>query len=945
MLLESYNKEDEKMPMIKRKIAATLLSATLLFSSMTGVVYGQELIHQKINTEKLASGVTQQNIVRFTESGWANINVLYVDLKDPSIGLQLMQSSNGLQTKETLSSMAKVHNNVIGAINGDFFYLTSPDSPMGVMVQDGKMLSSSVVDQNFGSLFVYNTNTAFTDYLKMEIFLSNITKGSNLKIEAVNKLTWEYRMITLVDRNWGKTSPGATETRQDIVEVVIVDNKVVEIREGQPAVEIPENGYILFAVGTKGYEILNAVEVGDEIALDYTPDIENIKLAMGGGTLLVKNGQVVPFTQTVNGNHPRTAIGVSKDGTQLIMVAVDGRHQAYKGVDGQQLAKLMIELGSNEAVIMDGGGSTTMLTRKLGAFTPRLVNIPSDGSERRIINGLAIVSKTAVGSLYGIIAETDYPATFNGLAREINVRAYDENYNPLTVNPAELTFNIISGKGTFTGNVFTPETSGDIVISVNYHGATSEVKLKVYEELAGIDITPKQIQLGFGKSTRLNVVGVDPNGYRAPIANSSLNWVDTSNLGTFKDGVYTAGIVGGNTVLEASYGNAKAYAAVAVGLGQTTIDDFESFKVSYLGFPAEVAGKVTHEAAGQTGKGIGLEYDFTTTDASRAAYIVYDNGGVSLTDKQEKLGLSVFATEASTLWIRGRIRDANGENHVIDLSKGVNWTGWKYLEATVPANIPYPIAIDRIYVVETDAGQKYQGKLIFDDLQALKGLAIEPITQGGMRIIDPLNRATEADGVRVIAHTGIQKKGLTLLDRIVSNQLNNVINTKFEYVLFTEMTEGSITGGIKKPMINGIEGFLKTEYKNSLFIQMDNRSGGIRQTNYRQYGWLKYEVEQSKMNNVFVILPRPVWGANGFTDTMEADLFAEMLTGISEKGKKVFVLYGEGDVKADVINGVRYIGTGSYKSDSIKNPLDTFKYVEFNINDTEVTYQIKSIFQ
>ena len=943
--MKAYNKEGEGMPMIKRKIAATLISATLLLSSMTSIVYGEELIHQKINTEKLANGVTQQNIVRFTENGWANINVLYVDLKDPSIGLQLMQSSNGLQTKETLSTMTKVHNNVIGAINGDFFYLTTPDSPMGVMVQDGKVISSSVIDQNFASLFVYNTNTAFTDYLKLEIFLSNITKGTTLKIDAVNKLTWEYRMVTLVDRNWGKTTPGATETRQDIVEVVIIDNTVVEIRQGQPAIEIPENGYVLFAVGAKANDILNAVALGDEIALDYTPDVANMKLAMGGGTQLVKNGQVVPFTQTVTGNHPRTAVGVSKDGTQLIMVAVDGRHQAYRGMDGQQLAKLMIELGSNEAVIMDGGGSTTMVSRRLGTFSPRLINIPSDGSERRIINGLAVVSKaTSVGNLYGIVAEADYPSTFKGLARQINVRAFDQNYNPLTVNSTELSFNLIAGKGTFTGNTFTPETSGDIVIGVTYQGATTEVKLKVYEELAGINITPNQMQLGFGKSTRLNVVGVDPNGYRVPIANSSLIWTDTRGLGTFKDGVYTAGTVGGNTVLEASYGNIMAYAAVAVGLGQATIDDFESFRASYLGFPAEVTGKVTHEAAGQTGKGVGLEFDFTTTDASRAAYIVYDNGGVTLAEKQDKLGLSVFATEASTAWIRGRIKDANGGTHVIDFSKGVNWTGWKYLEAAVPANLAYPIAIDRIYAVETEAAQKYKGKLIFDDLQALKGLTVEPLTQEATKVIDPLNRESEAAGVRLVAHTGIQKKTFTLLDRLVTNQLNSLINTKYEYALFTEVAEPKLTSGIKKPMINGMAGFSKTEYKNSIFIQMDNRSGGIRQTNYRQYGWLKHEVEQSKMNNVFVILPRPIWGTNGFTDTMEADLFAEMLTELSEKGRKVFVLYGEGDVKADVVNGVRYIGTGSYKGDSSKNPLDAFKYVEFNVTDTEVTYQIKSIF-
>ncbi len=932
------------MPMLKRKIAATLLSTALLFTSMTGLVYGEELIHQKINTEKLSSGVTQQHIVKFTENGWANINVLYVDLKDSTTGLQLLQSSNGLQTRETLSTMAKVHNNVIGAINGDFFHLTTPDSPMGIMVQDGRMVSSSVIDQNFASLFVYNTNTAFTDYMKLQVSLSNRTKGTSLPIDAVNKLTWEYRMTTLVDRNWGMTSPGATETRQDIVEAVIMDNIVVEIRVGQPAVEIPENGYVLFAVGTKGQGIFNTLEVGDEIELAYTPDVENIKLAMGGGTQLVKNGQIVPFTQTVTGNHPRTAVGVSKDGTQLIMVAVDGRNQFFKGMDGQQMAKLMIELGSNEAVIMDGGGSTTMVSRSLGTFIPTLVNYPSDGSERRIINGLSVVSKAAPGSLSGLVAETDFPATFAGLAREISVKAHDQYYNPVTVNPNELKYSLISGKGSFNGNLFTPESTGDIVIGVDYRGVTTEVNLKVYEKLAGIEINPNQIQLGFGRSTRLNVVGVDPNGFRVPLANSSLQWRDMQGLGTFKDGVYTAGNVGGNTVLEASYGDIKAYAAVTVGLNQTTIDNFESLNVSFLSFPAEVTGKVTHEAAGQTGKGAGLEFDFTTTDASRAAYMVYGNGGIKITEKQEKLGLSVYATETSTAWIRARVKDANGQEHVVDFSQGVNWTGWKYLEAQLPQGLAYPIAVDRIYVVETVEALKYKGKLIFDDLQGLKAMAAQPLTLEGQKAMDPLNRQPEVEGTKIMAYTGM-KKGSTLLDRIVSNRLSSLINSQYEYALFTEVVDSSITAGIKKPFVNGMSGFKYTEYKNTIFVQMDNRNKGIRQTNYRQYAWLKYEVEKSDTENVIVVLPKPIWGSNGFSDTMEADLFAEMLTELTEKGKKVFVVYGEGEVKAEAINGVRYIGTGSYKGDSSKEPLEAFKYVEFNITDTEVTYQLKSLFQ
>lgn len=930
------------MHMLKRRAATALISATLLLSSLTGAAYGEELIHEKINVEKLAEGVTQKSILRFTQGGWANINVMYVDLKNPNIDLELLQSSSGLQTKETLSTMAMAHNNVIGAINGDFFYFTNPDSPIGIMVEDGRMISSSPIEKNFASLFVNSTNTAFTDYIKFDVFVNNRTKLNTLKIDAVNKYTWEYRMLTLVDRNWGKTSPGATDARQDIVEAVIVDNKVLEIRQGKPSVEIPENGYVLFAAGEKGSHILNAMEVGDEIGISYSHDISNIKLALGAGTQLIKNGQVVPFTKPVTGNHPRTAVGITKDGTQLIMVAVDGRNEYFKGMDGQKLAALMLELGSHEAVILDGGGSTTMLARRPGTFAPRLVNNPSDGSQRRIVNGLAVVSKSAAGSLNGIRAEADYPATFIGLGRRIDVRAFDQNYNPIQVNNSEVQYSLISGKGSFAGNMFIPEASGAVKIGVNYRGFTTQVELKVYEELAGIAVAPGEAKLELGESVRFQVVGIDSNGYRVPIANQDLQWKDPKSLGSFANGNYRAGNASGSTILEVSLGDKKDYVALAIGQNRNIVDDFENLRVSFLGFPAEATGNVTHEAIGQKGKGVGLEFDFTNTDASRAAYIVYGGGGISLADRHEKIGVSVFAAEESSLWIRGRLTDAEGSTHVIDFSRGIDWIGWKYLEAALPEAVVYPITIDRLYVVETDPSRKYKGKLVFDELKTVKSLEI-PTISFEEKIIDPLNRVSSKDGVKILAHSGIKTEGATLLDRIVSNKLNRIINSSHEYALFTGDVEARVADGIKKPIMSAAAGYSKAEYKSSLFIKLDNRGGGLRQANHKQYSMLKNDIAASAQRNIFILLPRPIWGEGGFADQMEAELFAEILTGFAEAGKNIFVLY-EGELKAEVINGVRYIGTGSYEANIGKNPKEDYPYVEFNITDTEVTYQIRSIF-
>lgn len=66
--------------------------------------------------------------------------------------------------------------------------------------------------------------------------------------------------------------------------------------------------------------------------------------------------------------HPRTAIGLSKDGKTVIQVTVDGRwsksgwpsEQTAIGMSTERLAKLMRGLGCYKAMNFDGGGGTAM---------------------------------------------------------------------------------------------------------------------------------------------------------------------------------------------------------------------------------------------------------------------------------------------------------------------------------------------------------------------------------------------------------------------------------------------------------------------------------------------------------------------------------------------------------------------------------------------------------
>jgi exopolysaccharide biosynthesis protein len=82
--------------------------------------------------------------------------------------------------------------------------------------------------------------------------------------------------------------------------------------------------------------------------------------------------------------NPRTLAGVTLGG-DLLLVAVDGRHPGPSvGASFEESAAIMDALGAEEAVNLDGGGSTGMTLGR------RLVTRPSDATGERP-NGDAIV--------------------------------------------------------------------------------------------------------------------------------------------------------------------------------------------------------------------------------------------------------------------------------------------------------------------------------------------------------------------------------------------------------------------------------------------------------------------------------------------------------------------------------------------------------------------------
>ncbi len=129
---------------------------------------------------------------------------------------------------------------------------------------------------------------------------------------------------------------------------------------------------------------------------DGTP-LTDLLVAVGGAPVLIKNGVInITYDEEImwgsgvglDNRDPRTAVGYTLDNHVILFVA-DGRQTISEGVSLPELAQILSDLGCNEAINLDGGGSTQM------ALPGQYINSPSE--QRPVPTIFAVVHKDSLG--------------------------------------------------------------------------------------------------------------------------------------------------------------------------------------------------------------------------------------------------------------------------------------------------------------------------------------------------------------------------------------------------------------------------------------------------------------------------------------------------------------------------------------------------------------------
>ncbi len=349
---------------------------------------------------QISDGIEHAQFVRKIKDEPVNVNLLRLDLT--KVRLDVVHALDAAIGLETTSSIATRHGAIV-AINAGFFKIDGlyKGDAAGVLQIDGKLLSESF--GNRSALFINNKSNLTEiaiEKLKADTYLQVrkglegmvITRGINRQRSENDFVIYtpEFHRTTLTDNNG--------------TEIVVERNKVVKTYAGKGSNLIPSDGFVISLSGSFVNDLRGLSKIGKEIkysgfGLFQTFSNQNISTdifkedIVGGVPQLIKNGKIEITWQEeksskdfVETRHPRTAVAKLKDG-KFLMVTVDGRQPNVSiGMNLQELAEMLLELGATDAMNLDGGGSTTMFVKD------KVVNLPSDKTGERAVSDAILVT-------------------------------------------------------------------------------------------------------------------------------------------------------------------------------------------------------------------------------------------------------------------------------------------------------------------------------------------------------------------------------------------------------------------------------------------------------------------------------------------------------------------------------------------------------------------------
>ena len=383
------------------------------------------VVHAKITTDSSTPIYNQQHF-----------NVLLVDMSQKDLYLETAYMNDSVRVTygtpgSTVQGTVAQYNQknsdkkVIAAVNGDMWLIASQTKgyvktseftvSRAFNIVNGEIYTTGVIPQEpsyagipwaFGITddFVPNLGQPYT-----EIEMTDVTKNVTLSVDGINRVPADNAVIMYTDRLMGSYNDFALD---DAYEMLIEFEEDYTMRHGadvtgtlkaiydsassENAPKITNKQMVITARGNKipgveGFDIGDKINIKVQIhdALGSDDIWQRVTNSVGGNIAFIKGG-VRTGADLGQTTYPTTLLGYDRDG-KIIMLTMDGRGKGGTGASTARLNQIITDLDLYDAVIVDGGGSMTMVTtdnKNYDSYTT--VSTSSDGSDRKVNNAFIL---------------------------------------------------------------------------------------------------------------------------------------------------------------------------------------------------------------------------------------------------------------------------------------------------------------------------------------------------------------------------------------------------------------------------------------------------------------------------------------------------------------------------------------------------------------------------
>ena len=499
-------------------ILATATAASLLLTPLAAVIGSDLLLYDT----DLHNGTTLSHGVFWGASANDKRTENYIHYTpNPSVR-PIITYGDKMTSLSTVSAAAEKLEQqglrVVAGINGDFYY-TSNGVPMGLLVTDGILRTgynltwavgfmedgTAIMGDPRVSMKMTYTHTV-TEPAPTEpgtpegtvtppdpiIREETVTKP----IYTMNKPRGNYGIYLYTNDFNSKGTTGTTEPGIDVVLTPADGSDHADLRIGQSLVMTVESvqkkstatpvpaGKIVLSINSKAPEDLQQALLdltpGTAVTISITADNAqwaNAKYITSAYKKLVVKGEIVQGLD--QSAAPRTAIGMKEDGS-LIFYTIDGRQSGHSvGASEYLLAQRMQQLGCVTALVLDGGGSTTMNATLPDSTSVSLINRPSSDSQRKVSTHLFLVAdNTPSGVLDHYYIPPVTTKVLAGARVQLTGTPVDTNFIPMTEDTTHPVWSADAGTVSAAGLYTAGSESGTATVTLSNGSESGTVSVE-----------------------------------------------------------------------------------------------------------------------------------------------------------------------------------------------------------------------------------------------------------------------------------------------------------------------------------------------------------------------------------------------------------------------------------------------------------------------------------